>query len=166
MEMRLTWSWCLCLSACLSMSLINFWAHCLISNKFGRVVITSLEILWEITGLIAKTDSITVPSSGSYNVGSCLIRFQIFHKIENASKCLICRKSFKLIFCHLRHHGQSTTIYKYTGDVTFSVPMLTKSLVGCIFFLYQRLPSAVLFHVGLHKISLILDALFICSCTM
>lgn len=135
MEMRLAWSW---LSACLSMSLINFWAHCLISNNFGRSVITSLQILWKIIGLIAKRGSITVPDSESYSVGSCLIRSQICHKIENANKCLICKKSFKLIFCHLRYHGQSTTIYKYTGDVTSLVPMLTKLLLGCIFFFCTR----------------------------
>lgn len=43
-------------------------------------------------------DSIRVPDSESYNVGSRLIRSQICHKIENAIKCLICKKSFKLIF--------------------------------------------------------------------
>jgi len=49
----------------------------------------------KINGLIAKRDPIAVSNGESYNVGSCLIRVQIFHKGENPKKCLVCMKSFR-----------------------------------------------------------------------
>lgn len=166
MKMKLTWWWCLHLSACLSISLITFGPTSWFQTSWQKHNYIPRDFV-KINGLIAKRDPNTVPDRESCYVGSCLIRFQIFHKSENTNKHLICMKSFKWSLCLLRHSSQSTTIYKYTGDAALLVPVLTKLLVGLVFFfLYQRVPSALLFHVWLNKISLILGAVFIRSCTM
>lgn len=94
MEMRLTGSWCLHLSACLSISLITFEPLADFEQVWEKYNYIPTDFV-KINGLVAKRDPIAVPSRESYNVGSRLIRFQIFHKSENPNKCLICMKSFK-----------------------------------------------------------------------